>query len=98
MTARPRFLTLEVQAVWRAFSRAWAKTGNRIAARIAIMAMTTSSSISVNPRRESRSLRGFGRYLTVVPPMGGCIVEQSAPLPEKIRLSHLLALGAVEAR
>src|SRR2546429_9911086 len=32
---------------WRAFSRACAKTGNRIEARIAIMAMTTSSSIRV---------------------------------------------------
>src|SRR5579859_2009281 len=45
-------------AIWRvllahivclAFSRAWAKTGNRIAARIAMMAITTSNSISVKP-------------------------------------------------
>src|SRR5437764_8184495 len=34
----------------RACSRARAKTGNRIAARIAIIAITTSSSIRVNPR------------------------------------------------
>ena len=33
----------------RAFSRAWAKTGNRMAARIAMMAMTTRSSIRVKP-------------------------------------------------
>jgi hypothetical protein len=33
----------------RAFSRALAKTGNRMAARIAIIAMTTRSSMSVNP-------------------------------------------------
>src|SRR5712692_1066207 len=32
-----------------AFSRALAKTGKRIAARIAIIAITTSSSMSVNP-------------------------------------------------
>src|SRR5713226_3852067 len=34
-----------------AFSRACAKTGNRIAARITIMAITTRSSIRVKPRR-----------------------------------------------
>src|SRR5437867_4489347 len=33
---------------WRAFSRAWAKTGKRMAARITMMAITTSSSINVN--------------------------------------------------
>src|SRR5262245_40245621 len=38
-----------MHAVCRAFSRARANTGKRMAARIAIMAMTTSSSISVNP-------------------------------------------------
>ncbi len=35
----------------RAFSRARAKTGKRIAAKIAMMAMTTSNSISVNASR-----------------------------------------------
>src|SRR5258708_3159679 len=40
---------LETQAVIRARSRAWAKTGNRMAARIAIMAITTRSSIRVKP-------------------------------------------------
>src|SRR5262245_55624729 len=39
---------LERHAELRAFSRAWAKTGNRTAARMAMMAITTSSSISVN--------------------------------------------------
>ena len=42
--------TLLRQDAWRAFSRARAKTGNRIAARMAMIAMTTSNSISVNPR------------------------------------------------
>src|SRR5437660_5469000 len=46
------FLRLLRQVVWRAFSRAWAKTGKRIAARIAIMAITTSSSMRVNPLLE----------------------------------------------
>src|SRR5437868_2719012 len=40
---------LERQEVCRAFSRAWAKTGKRIAARMAMIAITTRSSISVNP-------------------------------------------------
>jgi len=35
----------------RAFSRALAKTGNKIAARIAIIAITTSNSMRVKPRR-----------------------------------------------
>src|SRR3954470_17944184 len=49
--ARPTCLLLDRQEVWRAFSRACAKTGKRMAARIAIMAMTTSSSMSVKPLR-----------------------------------------------
>src|SRR5260370_874092 len=43
------------QPVRRADSRARAKTGNKIAARIAMMAITTSSSISVNPRSRRAS-------------------------------------------
>src|SRR5690242_11251912 len=39
---------LLAQLVVLADSRAWAKTGNRIAASIAIIAITTRSSISVN--------------------------------------------------
>jgi hypothetical protein len=41
----------ERQVDWRAFSRARANTGNRMAAKMAIMAMTTSNSIRVKPRR-----------------------------------------------
>ena len=41
-------LMLERSEMARAFERACANTGNRIAARIAIIAMTTRSSISVN--------------------------------------------------
>jgi hypothetical protein len=36
---------------WRAFSRAWANTGNRIAAIMAMMLITTSNSISVKADR-----------------------------------------------
>jgi hypothetical protein len=46
----------------RAFSRALAKTGKRIAARMAIIAITTSSSINVNPFEPD----GF---LMVIPPL-----------------------------
>src|SRR5690242_9878193 len=41
---------LERQEAVLADSRAWAKTGKRIAARIAMIAMTTSSSMRVKPR------------------------------------------------
>src|SRR5437870_2142156 len=40
----------DAHMVCRAFSRAWAKTGKRIAARMAMMAITTSSSMRVKPR------------------------------------------------
>jgi hypothetical protein len=41
----------DMQDVCRAFSLAWAKTGNKMAASIAIIAMTTSSSINVKAFR-----------------------------------------------
>src|SRR5437660_7824854 len=52
VTPRPICFRLLKQVVCRAFSRACANTGNRIAARIAMMAITTSSSISVKPYRD----------------------------------------------
>jgi hypothetical protein len=39
------------QVAFLAASFAWAKTGNRIAAKMAIIAMTTRSSMSVNAQR-----------------------------------------------
>src|SRR5712691_1797125 len=61
---------LETQALIRAFSRAWAKTGKRIAASIAMMAITTRSSIRVKAVRRcmavllvSRIRLGRGRFL-----------------------------------
>src|ERR1051325_3308356 len=48
--AMPDCLVFERHCVLRACARAWAKTGNRIAARTAIIAMTTSNSIRVKPR------------------------------------------------
>src|SRR3712207_5525667 len=60
----PNCLQLLRQEVWRAFSRAWAKTGKRIAARMAIMAITTSNSIKVNPEgRPAVLMRCFSFYL-----------------------------------
>src|SRR5690242_16366630 len=46
----PSCFKLDEHDAWRAFSRAWAKTGKRIAARMAMIAITTSSSIRVKPR------------------------------------------------
>jgi hypothetical protein len=43
---------LLVQTAWRALSRTRLKTGNRIAARMAIIAITTSNSMRVNAERE----------------------------------------------
>src|SRR5947209_5650484 len=48
MIPRPSCLVLLRHDVFRAASRACANTGKRIAARIAIIAITTSSSIRVN--------------------------------------------------
>src|SRR5436853_6800976 len=49
MVPVPLCFRLLIQVIARADSRACAKTGNRIAARIAMIAMTTSSSMRVKP-------------------------------------------------
>src|SRR5512133_1221274 len=49
--ARPHCFMLEVQLIFLALSLALESAGSSIAARIAMMAMTTSSSISVNACR-----------------------------------------------
>jgi hypothetical protein len=50
----------DMQEADRAASLAWANTGNKIAARMAMIAMTTSNSMSVKPRvRERREERGI---------------------------------------
>src|SRR5437660_2222093 len=51
-----------MQEAWRAFSRAWAKTGNRIAAKIAMIAITTSSSIRVKPLRSRFMMDSSSRH------------------------------------
>src|SRR5688572_23480150 len=56
--ATPSCFTFDRQPVARAFSRAWAKTGKRIAARMAMIAITTSNSIKVKPR--ACGLRSIG--------------------------------------
>src|SRR6266568_6046362 len=63
MKALPHWRMLEIQVAIRALSRAWAKTGKRIAARMAIMAMTTSSSIRVKPGRRLRRMRAMTMFL-----------------------------------
>src|SRR5262245_39294693 len=54
MIPRPSCFMFDRHVAARAFSRAWAKTGNRIAARIAMIAITTRSSISVNAGTRNR--------------------------------------------
>src|SRR5262245_30504555 len=48
--AAPIWCRFERHCVWRAFSRAVAKTGKRRLARMEMIAITTSSSIRVKPR------------------------------------------------
>jgi hypothetical protein len=48
-------LTLDTHELRRAFSRALAKAGKRIAASKAIIAMTTSNSIKVKPALTERA-------------------------------------------
>src|SRR5690242_13711237 len=68
-------LTFEMQDVFLACSRAWAKTGKRMAARIAMMAMTTSSSIRVKAFLRQRTL-------------GPCMVVGSS---SKRKIEHRMA-------
>src|SRR5438876_5770693 len=58
--AAPSCLRLDRQLVCRAFSRACAKTGKRIAARIAMIAITTRSSIRVNALKRDIMRRTMG--------------------------------------
>src|SRR5213593_3728617 len=51
MAAVPICFRLLAHVACRAFSRAWAKTGKRIAAKMAMIAITTSNSIRVNALR-----------------------------------------------
>src|SRR5207249_10699648 len=61
----------DMQAAIRAFSRACAKTGKRIAARMAIIAITTRSSISVKPLLRTLSLLSSRRWPACLPGAGG---------------------------
>src|SRR5260370_25275041 len=87
MPARPSWARLLVQEVWRAFSGACAKTGKRIAARMAIIAMTTRSSIKVKARQ-----RGNNRRIIASPFQG------SGTLPPAVRRGRRGAYGDVLAR
>src|SRR4051812_8310210 len=75
MTARPSCFRLLTHCERRAASRAACTAGNKRAIRTAMMAMTTSSSIRVKPRRFIRFLlrvqqgTNYGRGRT--PPYGG---------------------------
>jgi len=60
---------LERHEVALAFSRAWLKTGNSIAAKIAMIAITTRSSMSVKP--DFREIRFIWRCPFVYDPVIG---------------------------
>src|SRR3954452_7992232 len=78
-----------MQEIERAFARAWAKTGKRIAARMAMIAMTTSNSIRVNARlaRENmtsftflRRVRACGALASAGDVLTSCRAEINGPL------------------
>src|SRR2546422_570265 len=98
MIAVPICLALERHAVWRALSRACAKTGKRIAARMAIIAITTRSSISVKAKRIPRMvessyllfclyglLRQIEAGLEHGPPFIGVVIPHLVP-PQPLRM------------
>ena len=64
--ARVHCFMLEVQEMARAFSRAFDSAGSSIAARMAMMAITTSSSISVKWRRGEVVFMVTGGFLILV--------------------------------
>ena len=75
----PICLRLLKQLVRRAFSRALAKTGNKIDARIDIMAITTNSSMSVNACR-----------FILLPPK--VLLKYSKPYPLKYKYAQFRSL------
>src|SRR5271154_2807090 len=100
MFARTICLTLERPAIALAEALAWAKTGNRIAARIAMIAMTTRSSMSVKARRSI----GRGLLAAVEPRSMGNRWEEPRPngaeasiggrgLRAKVYAGHVSILG-----
>src|SRR5258708_37752410 len=81
---------LLAQADCRAFSRAWANTGKRIAARMAIIAITTSSSIRVKP--PVRRIR-FLLYSSAAPQACESGQTRSLPLAPVVHDSGLRGLS-----
>src|SRR5688572_4694484 len=65
-SALPSCFRLDWQVAARAFSRARAKTGERMAARVAMMAITTSSSMLVKALRAGAMRAPASRVLTGV--------------------------------
>src|SRR2546423_7865423 len=60
-----------MQLACRALAGAWAKTGKRIAARIAMMAMTTRSSMSVNAFLQRTAIVASFRAFVLAPEVRG---------------------------
>ena len=74
---------LLTQLLWRALALALANTGNKIAARMAMIAMTTSSSMSVNPRRFMRSPLPLGTHARHPQSQSACYMGQFACLGQR---------------
>src|SRR5689334_22947724 len=91
----PICFMLERQVVIRAFSRACAKTGKRIAARMAMMAITTSSSIKVNAGLRVRCMHDLlcrrGAHALPVPASEQCEARVDSALVRPLIPSFRLA-------
>ena len=83
ITANPSCLRLFVQAMRFAVSFAFASAGNSIPARMAMMAMTTSSSINVNAPRfafDRRACWFVGRLIALSTARQRCVTTGRAEL------------------
>src|ERR1051325_9976559 len=89
MIARLSCLMLLAHADFRACSRALAKTGKRMAARMAMMAITTSSSIRVKPARADDARASLRCRTIMQDALGG-----AAPWPIEGRAIALFLRGS----
>src|SRR2546425_4308507 len=82
---------LERQVAPRAFSRAWANTGNKMPARIAIIDMTTRSSMRVNPRRLRTTIKRNTPSMNarLLGPLLPDVIDVDGAGPRRARASEL---------
>src|SRR5262245_7135281 len=96
----PSWRMLDMQALMRALSRAWAKTGKRRAAMMAMIAITTSSSISVNAGFRAWHIVGFSSHSSRVGVLQGesdRLFERHRPTRRPRRRERFLTQGGADS-